>query len=725
MPTSLYNFQYVPLTGRLPGKSFVRQTEQAINGLAQYVYDNSTNYEAVKVIAQKAEEDSSSALEYSEQALDKAQTALETVGRVYIKTTSAVDLDDYYDSELLLILSEESANLPASISGYLTVMSSDTHDYCMQVYIGIDGSVYKRTATISNNTPTFGAWSETPVTLSSLQTILENYTTVDASNIGVNAQTDNSTAWGNAIGGGEIAESEQRLITGGTVYPLSQNVAQNTSNIATNAADIAQNTGGISANSKRIGNIEKLLQGNLYDYQTDTDSAYTKTVPSGAMPYAGLEKVGGKTVVWNQLVDSGTTTVSTISGHKYYTLIDGTASIVTADGTAITIVDDTADMVCDLTLMFGAGNEPSTVAEFEAMFPADFYPYNAGTLLSAGVTEVESVGKNLLNQNDINLYQNMQKVGDVFENAFADSRAVANLLVQLYSGNTYVYGQNFVIAGDGRKIATFTTTDDITVVVIGHSGSSFDEKIWFNVTLEKGKTYTVSIKQTGASPNVVGGFSFTDVQIEESATATNYVPYRTPIQYPIPTTIRNLEGYGWSAGSVYNEIDFERKVFIKRVGRVDMGTMNYTYYDAYNGIFANATFPSDAKNPYANARGIQAVCSRYAVMTENVTTTSLGDSDKTCTVCWEVFNSANNIVIRDSSAGTDASAFKERLTGVYMYYELATPVETDISEYLTDDNLINVERGGTLTFENQHGDDYRIPVPSEETYMIDLQEALS
>jgi hypothetical protein len=45
-------------------------------------------------------------------------------------------------------------------------------------------------------------------------------------------------------------------------------------------------------------------------------------------------------------------------------------------------------MVVDLTRMFGAGNEPATVAEFEAMFPDDYYPYNAGELLSVNIEGV-------------------------------------------------------------------------------------------------------------------------------------------------------------------------------------------------------------------------------------------------------------------------------------------------------------------------------------------------
>ena len=44
----------------------------------------------------------------------------------------------------------------------------------------------------------------------------------------------------------------------------------------------------------------------------------------------------------------------------------------------------------DLTQMFGAGNEPATPAEFRAMFPDDYYPYNAGELKSVVPTSVET-----------------------------------------------------------------------------------------------------------------------------------------------------------------------------------------------------------------------------------------------------------------------------------------------------------------------------------------------
>lgn len=48
----------------------------------------------------------------------------------------------------------------------------------------------------------------------------------------------------------------------------------------------------------------------------------------------------------------------------------------------------------DLTQMFGEGNEPATVEEFEAMFPEPYYEYNAGALLSHDSTGIKSVGFN-------------------------------------------------------------------------------------------------------------------------------------------------------------------------------------------------------------------------------------------------------------------------------------------------------------------------------------------
>ena len=55
---------------------------------------------------------------------------------------------------------------------------------------------------------------------------------------------------------------------------------------------------------------------------------------------------------------------------------------------------------------------------------------------------------------------------------------------------------------------------------------------------------------------------------------------------------------------------------------------------------------------------------------------------------------------------------------------LDTPIITDISTLIDDDFLrnIEVEAGGSITFKNSNGDDYRIPVPNEEEYIVKLSE---
>ena len=55
---------------------------------------------------------------------------------------------------------------------------------------------------------------------------------------------------------------------------------------------------------------------------------------------------------------------------------------------------------------------------------------------------------------------------------------------------------------------------------------------------------------------------------------------------------------------------------------------------------------------------------------------------------------------------------------------LDTPIVTDISTLIPDDFLrnIEVEAGGSVTFKNSNGGSYRIPVPSEEEYIVKLSE---
>lgn len=210
----------------------------------------------------------------------------------------------------------------------------------------------------------------------------------------------------------------------------------------------------------RISALMKLNKGQTYDILTEDGEAASRTAPSGAK-YVGIDKVGGKSLVWNQLFnvhetktadgmqfvsDGQTVTMSGNSGsNKWLSIIleNGEFTALNAKNHrylySIFVVENSStelinfgllnrpncfaeipanytgkvNFVCtvtkpdagrsigfsklqqntdynvrvvvsafDLTLLFGAGNEP-TAEQFEAMFPAESYPYNSGEIISA------------------------------------------------------------------------------------------------------------------------------------------------------------------------------------------------------------------------------------------------------------------------------------------------------------------------------------------------------
>lgn len=154
---------------------------------------------------------------------------------------------------------------------------------------------------------------------------------------------------------------------------------------------------------------------------------------------------------------------------------------------------------------------------------------------------------------------------------------------------------------------------------------------------------------------------------------------------------------------------------------MDLGTLNWNF-NATSGVgnhFYGRIDP--AKFKYLGAFGTTV----YNVLYSKYRTVSRSSSvfvDKTITIDG-VNTIVSQIQVKDT-AYTDATAFKQAMSGVILYYELATPIVTDISTVLPDDFLrnIEVEAGGSITFKNSNGDDYRIPVPSEEEYVVKLSE---
>lgn len=120
-----------------------------------------------------------------------------------------------------------------------------------------------------------------------------------------------------------------------------------------------------------------------------------------------IDKLIGGTVVWNQLVQTNSASVTVPNAHKYLSRINGTNTIAISNGSAISINDGTKDNVFDLTQMFGStiadyayslesNTAGSGVAWLESygFFTKDYYAYDAGTLMHVNTSAHKIVGAN-------------------------------------------------------------------------------------------------------------------------------------------------------------------------------------------------------------------------------------------------------------------------------------------------------------------------------------------
>ena len=454
---------------------------------------------------------------------------------------------------------------------------------------------------------------------------------------------------------------------------------------------IAENTAEISVVKltdkelqRRVNALYDIGQGITHQFETDSETAYTKAVPTGAK-LMSVKNVGGRSIVWNQLVQltsneitgagvkvtfsndgivtlngTATTTGNAVSvqpvknqkGHKYLMVANPLSGVYgkdqllfssqsygqdsTGHGAIITNESSNAKwyytlyvyegvtydnvklqpQIYDLTAMFGSDNEPASVEEFEKMFPADYYPYNAGEIVSANTESIVEQGKNLWNLEGctasdlvdlkagywgvklnvkpnstycISVTRDTALCGIYGKMIGADKRDIK------FFGHKTVSGIN---AYTGHPIA-FQTADENYVYVAINSFNGFDT--WKSDFLKY----------------------FPNFQIEKSSTATAYAPYHSNV-YQIPDTIKALPDYGVEE----NVVDYEAKTYTQ-----------------------------------------------------------------------------NNTI-----DGTEIKA-------------LDAPIVTDISTLIDDDFLRNmeVEAGGSVTFKNGN-DNYHIPVPSEEEYIVKLSE---
>lgn len=243
-------------------------------------------------------------------------------------------------------------------------------------------------------------------------------------------------------------------------------------------------------------------------------------------------------------------------------------------------------MVMDLTQMFGAGNEPSTPEEFRAMFPDDYYPYNAGELKSIVPTSVETSGVERFQMLDKSKYPATTTTNGVTFTNNGDGTITVNGT----AGSTSSIWRGLNVNAEipvGHKAL-------ISGGVTGASWSSYmlydelDSVHGFDAT-GGGKIYTVQTSPVKPMMFIAKGYTVSNITFKpqlfdltqmfgagnEPATPEEFwqrVPEKlygyNPNDYKsanIPSSKYFPDGMK-SAGSVYDEINFLSQKAIKRIG---------------------------------------------------------------------------------------------------------------------------------------------------------------
>ena len=124
---------------------------------------------------------------------------------------------------------------------------------------------------------------------------------------------------------------------------------------------------------------------------------------------------------------------------------------------------------------------------------------------------------------------------------------------------------------------------------------------------------------------------------------------------------------GWTVPkecTIQNEINGNQ--FIQKVGRIDLGKLVWTYKAEDKRFWANLD-----SSKYIDNQSTIAKIFCYLYETTNFNTIITSEADKVL----EQYQKA--VSIKDTDYTTE-SDFKTAVTGVYLYYELATPITTHI-----------------------------------------------
>lgn len=320
----------------------------------------------------------------------------------------------------------------------------------------------------------------------------------------------------------------------------------------------------------------------------------------------------------------------------------------------------------DLTQIFGAGNEPTTIEEFKKTYPESYYPYCVPEVRSMRATGIETIGANAFDKDSV-VGGLIKADGTVTSN---DIYSVAKIEVVPYEKYTLTNVAN--AANTTYTYALYDSEDRF--ISVGEIKNS--------VTKPVSVSGDVTMPLNARYMRVVVHNDYLDsccVNLKHSGTLTaEDATYFKEVRM-LPDIAKYFPGGMHGIGGVYDEINEENVV--TRFGVVDLGTLTW----ASNGTSSStgglrcwttssikSVFPTGTNN-YEKSPNM--VCLKYP--TGSINSTYRGELSIACGTGGDIF-----LFDPEYTSNDDKAAFVASLQGVLLYYELAEPIVTPVTEPL-------------------------------------------
>lgn len=469
----------------------------------------------------------------------------------------------------------------------------------------------------------------------------------------------------------EIADSAAQIATN------TENIGKNATGIKTNTADIDLLRRENTELRAKTDALWKLSEGKSYDFVEDATEAYSKDVPTGCR-FAQIEKIGGKTAAWNQWVD-----------ETKYTDATSASVTTTVSGRRIVIVGTSGSNGENFNIISRSTKIWNIAANHYYLF--------------AGINKLTGLSLSAYNG------------AKVVTIAYAGSKAKNAVFKPAFSGISQLY-LNTGDAGVAIDVDCAPYLIDLTQLY----GSGNEPTTADDPRIAEIIAYVQKHPEYNAGKLVSAGVEDVEVQ------GTNSLD-----TYPIPDAVKALPGYGWSAGNISNEI-VRRADGWDYVQRVERHIADNP--DKWRLINNNIrkVFVTSMEKPalkLAGSNNFRMVCDRLMYVDYSYAI----ESKQPYTISFQ--SNATTLAAVFTDTDTDSldtwQAWLQSLidagTPLTIYYAVATPITTDITDLMTVAlPLVTTEPGGTITMHHELADDgLTLDVPNTIKFIRDLKEVAS